>query len=329
MGDVFEFDIPICKCYNYNNDLQNGVVFMIYEGNDNYIFVSYAHRDSGRVLPLIDAMSKSGLRVWYDAGIEAGTEWPAYIEDHLRRASVLLAFMTPNTIASKNCRNEINFALHLEKEILIVYLEDTTLLQGMSLQLNSTQSLLRKSHPSDESFTRELVNARILQHCREDGADPVVPEREFQPHHLSNTRIKNICAIGTDDPNDLWVQGKYSRVINRDKHSVVFFHIFLLNPFGYTGTITNKYRIYNDENVLIFDYEATLEVMPNHDKVSFGWILVGEDGSFVPSGDYRFVCSVNGSPEFSYDFTVCADKDAAPKTSKKSLLEKIKAIFRD
>lgn len=139
---------------------------MVYNGNENYIFVSYAHADSEKVLPIVDALDKSGFRVWYDSGIEAGTEWPEYIEERLSNANVILVFMTPSAVESRNCRNEINFALELKKEMLVVYLEDTVLLKGMRLQLNSTQSMFRKYHRSEEEFYRELLKAKILQSCR-------------------------------------------------------------------------------------------------------------------------------------------------------------------
>lgn len=133
----------------------------------NYIFVSYAHKDSDEVIPTIDALSNAGFRVWYDSGIEAGTEWPEYIEEHLENARVVLVFMTPATVQSRNCRNEINLALEMKKDVLVVYLEDTTLLKGMRLQLNSTQSLFRKNHQSNETFYQALMEAKILQCCRD------------------------------------------------------------------------------------------------------------------------------------------------------------------
>ena len=147
---------------------------MVYEGNDKYIFISYSHKDADKVLPLLQTMADSGLRFWYDSGIEAGTEWPEYIEDRLIHAEVVLVFMTPAAVESRNCRNEINFALELKKEILVVYLEETTLLKGMRLQLNSSQSLFRRHHDTQQTFEKELVDARILQLCRDGAAAPVV-----------------------------------------------------------------------------------------------------------------------------------------------------------
>ena len=153
---------------------------MVYQGNDHYIFISYAHADSDRVLPVAEALQNSGFRVWYDSGIEAGTEWPEYIEERLANSKVVLVFMTPAAVESRNCRNEINFALELKKEILVVYLEETTLLKGMRLQLNSTQSMFRAHHRSEETFLKALLEARVLQCCKE-GVVEAAPVRPAAP----------------------------------------------------------------------------------------------------------------------------------------------------
>ena len=290
-----------------------------YEGNENYIFLSYAHKDSHVVLPIVEGLIAMGFRIWYDSGIEAGTEWPEYIEDHLKRASVVLVFMSPSTVASRNCRNEINFALELDKDILVAYMEDTELGKGMRLQLNSSQFIYRNNHATEDSFFQALAEARILQHCREGGPRGAAPRPEPAPaapqgFHTETpgfptSMVSNICSIGTNDVNDLWPKGVYSTKINRDTHNVVFFHMRLLRRFGFHGTIRTHYRIYNSGNDLVFDHETTLAIQPDYDRISTGWILKGNDGSFVPSGEYRFECSINGSPAFSYHFTVCGNED--------------------
>ena len=55
------------------------MIYSVYEGSEPYIFVSYAHKDAAMVMPLITGLQDRGFRVWFDAGIEAGTEWPEYI----------------------------------------------------------------------------------------------------------------------------------------------------------------------------------------------------------------------------------------------------------
>ena len=66
-----------------------------YEGQEPYIFISYAHKDSNTVLPIIQGLQERGFRVWYDAGIEIGTEWPQYIATHLKHCHSCLAFVSP------------------------------------------------------------------------------------------------------------------------------------------------------------------------------------------------------------------------------------------
>jgi len=306
---------------------------MTYGSNENYIFISYSHKDAPKVSKYIDALQKNGFRVWYDAGIEAGSEWPEYIEEHLKNSAAVLVFMTPNTVESRNCRNEINFALELEKEMLIVYLEETELLKGMRLQLNSTQSLLRKNHPSDDTFIHELINARMLQCCRgeaqtTDSASPKSTENNEQ----AVSRISMINAIGSQNKNEFWPKGTYSSTINRDEFSCIAFHINLLEPFGFEGRVLNKYKIYNSDNNLIFDDVKPLDVKESYDRVAFCWVVKGTDGSVIPSGDYRFVCSINNSPEFTYHVTVTSNEDLVEKTpasEKTSFFSKLKKLFEN
>lgn len=298
---------------------------------ENYIFISYAHKDAGKVLPILERMTKANLQIWYDAGIEAGTEWPEYIEEHLKNAASVVVFMTPNAINSKNCRNEINLALDLDKPILVVYLEETELIKGMRLQLNSTQSLFRKNHTSHEDFLQELINARILQPCRL-GAEANVNEMPKSKKSASNRQIiiSNICSIGSNDAKNPWPTGVYSNLINRDRFAVVYFHIKLLKNYGMTGTIHCKYQIFNSKEQLIYDSETDVFMQPNYDRLSTGWVLKGADGSYVPSGEYRFECTIENSALFSHIFKVTSDEDDAQRRpQRRSFWDRMKSAFSD
>ena len=138
----------------------------VYEGKEPYIFISYAHKDSQRVLPIVMALQEQGFRVWYDAGIEAGTEWPEYIAEHLVNSQVFLAFISKASVASHNCYREINYAIDLQKSHLVVYLEDVKLSVGMQMQLGVMQAMFRTRHSNEASFLEELCSSRVLQVCK-------------------------------------------------------------------------------------------------------------------------------------------------------------------
>lgn len=156
--------------------------FKAYEGSKPFIFVSYAHKDSDKVYPIISQMNSEGYRIWYDDGISAGSEWPEYIARHLDKCDAVLFFATPASVASDNCRREVNFAMSRSKKFLSIVLEPTDFTLGMELQLSSQQSIMKYELPSDELFYSKLYAAPMLESVRRDfgeideevpaGADP-------------------------------------------------------------------------------------------------------------------------------------------------------------
>ncbi len=138
-----------------------------YEGTEPYIFISYSHRDSDRVFPILKHLAGKGYRLWYDEGIDPGSEWPEAIASHLAKCYLCIAFISRNSLNSQNCRREINFALNPQKKLrfLSVMLEEAEMTPGMELQLSTYQSILKYTHPSDEYFYDKLDHVEPLQPC--------------------------------------------------------------------------------------------------------------------------------------------------------------------
>ena len=138
-----------------------------YEGDKNYVFVSYSHADSEIVLPVLKKLYDNGYRIWFDEGIDPGTEWPESIAIHLSQCKVLLAFLSNNSINSSNCKREINYGISLNKEFLSVVLEPIKMTPGMEMQISSYQSLLSYKYPDQEAFEDKLMSLDILKSCQE------------------------------------------------------------------------------------------------------------------------------------------------------------------
>ena len=130
-----------------------------------YAFISYSHRDSDQVMPVLDRLKRRDVAVWYDQGIEVGSEWPEFIAQALVGARCVIAFITPNSVASQNCRREINFAISKGIDVVAAYLEPTDLSPGMELQLNTLQALYRENYPDEDAFVEALMAARVLEPC--------------------------------------------------------------------------------------------------------------------------------------------------------------------
>ena len=99
--------------------------FKPYEGKRPYVFISYSHRDSKKVLDIISTLNDRRLRLWYDEGIPAGSDWPKNIETHMRGSAAVLFFASATALASPNCYSEIKTAVSLKKPVLLIPLEET------------------------------------------------------------------------------------------------------------------------------------------------------------------------------------------------------------
>ena len=138
-----------------------------YEGREPYIFISYSHKDSDRVFPILKYLDEKGYRIWYDEGIDPGTEWPESIAQHLMHSAVCIAFISENSLASQNCRREINFALSRNQiGFLSVMLEDAKMTPGVELQLSTYQSLLMYKYRGQDEFYDKLIHVDLLEPCK-------------------------------------------------------------------------------------------------------------------------------------------------------------------
>ena len=138
----------------------------VYEGNEPYIFISYAHRDSAAVFEVLSELQARGYRLWYDDGIAPGSEWPEDIAQHLDAAAMVIAFVTPSSMASQNCRREISFSLAREKPFLSILLEPTDVPLGMQMQLFAQQSIVRYNYDSWDGFIKKVLSCPDIEPCR-------------------------------------------------------------------------------------------------------------------------------------------------------------------
>ncbi len=112
-----------------------------YVGNGPYVHVCYAHDDSATVLGDIAWLTRQGINVWYDEGIPAGSRWSDELAARIRQASLFLFFVSPNSVHSNHCINEVNFVSDLDKPFVAVQIQDTILPDGMKLMIGAKQTI--------------------------------------------------------------------------------------------------------------------------------------------------------------------------------------------
>ncbi len=143
----------------------------VYEGNENYLFISYSHKDQLKVDRILNVFDENNIRYWYDAGIEIGEEYSDTIAQHIKDSYCVVSFISENSKNSKYCKRERHYGIEqLDKIPFTIYLEDVTLSSGEEMMLRSFQTLNYFEFKTKEAFEEKIINAPIIKDCkRSDG----------------------------------------------------------------------------------------------------------------------------------------------------------------
>jgi formylglycine-generating enzyme required for sulfatase activity len=155
--------------------------FEAYSGDGPSIFISYAHADKVVVFDAIRQLHEKGANIWYDEGIQAAGEWVEEIAHAIKDSVLFLVFISPRSIDSRYVRQEIGYASSLNKEILTLFVEDTSLPAGLSLILQQFQSLAL----TDETWKPKALKAifdRMENSSFDDQDSRAVTESEEVDH---------------------------------------------------------------------------------------------------------------------------------------------------
>ena len=108
-----------------------------------YVFVSYSHADEELVMPEVGWLEESGVRVWYDEEISAASRWRDAIAERIANCNLFVLYLSSNSAISKVCREELEFAIDQDRQILTIMVEEVDLPEGIRLAITHRQALMR------------------------------------------------------------------------------------------------------------------------------------------------------------------------------------------
>ena len=162
-----------------------------YQGDESYIFVSYAHKDAKDVYPAIASLAGHGYNVWYDEGIRAGEDWAQTIGKALEKAGLLLLFASGNFFKSQNCLREVAYALEHHIPMLTVCLGKVSLPEDLQRDLQVFQmvdlSKMRTYGGFVQAIAPALASAGLSHEEITPAKDPVVK--------IQGRRIRRILLL--------------------------------------------------------------------------------------------------------------------------------------
>ncbi len=177
----------------------NNKIITPYHGNKPYIFVSYSHRNMDDAMEIVNQLQSNCYRVWYDEGIDPGSEWDENIASHVENCGFFIALLSQEYLSSSNCKDELNYARDLEKPRLLIYLDDIQLPGGMQMRLSRLQAIHKYRYDDKESFYEKLFVSKGIDTCLEvndlEDANDIIQET----YELNNpdASLRLICVLDT------------------------------------------------------------------------------------------------------------------------------------
>ena len=121
-----------------------------------YVFVCYAHDERAAVLEQIEWLRGEGFNVWYDEAIAVGSRWSEDLARAVDGCAAFLYFLSPRSVSSRYCLDEVHFALECGRPIVPVELAPVSLTPGLKLSLGGTHRLFMHRMDAAE-FRRQLA----------------------------------------------------------------------------------------------------------------------------------------------------------------------------
>ena len=259
----------------------------------------------------LQVLIEAGVNVWYDEGIDPGSEWPDEFADSISRCKALLFFASPDSVASRNCNNEIQYARDHDKPIVLVYLEQMELPPALQLTLATTHALQRYS------LDRATYRAQLIGALRDETghAPQRAPRFAMTPRRRERlgwsfvlvlvAAVAGYLALRSPPPRDSTPGTRFSIEVpaNLDITPESYFEMFVAPPLAISPDgrdLVYSARDTNGEYHLFWravDRFDARQIPETNGATSPFFSPDGEDVGFVAQRSLRKVALRGGRPE--------------------------------
>ncbi len=129
--------------------------FEAYTGSEPYLFVSYSHRDTAKVYPILDALHDRKYRIWYDESCENGNDFRDELRHRIEDCSAVVLFVSESSMTSPFCGMEIIVARENGKRLYPIYLDDAAAVPP------AFEILLSNTHHSTADNMDKLIRSMV------------------------------------------------------------------------------------------------------------------------------------------------------------------------
>ncbi len=118
------------------------------------VFISYSRKDKVFIRKLNDALDAAGINAWVDwEGIPLSSDWMAEITRAIESADAFLFTISPDSLASKVCAQELELGIKLNKKIVPILYRDPVKGSEMHPKLSATNWVYMRTKKDDFNAT--------------------------------------------------------------------------------------------------------------------------------------------------------------------------------
>lgn len=126
----------------------------IYEGNEPYVFISYAHEDDQAMKDIKSLFENFGIRYWYDQGLHSGDDWNSVIAERLFKSSACVVLLSPTSVKSVYVKNELSFAIAHEVPVHALKVKEFDIPIDIEIMTGSTQRI-----DDSKNYEQKLIDS--------------------------------------------------------------------------------------------------------------------------------------------------------------------------
>ena len=141
------------------------------------VFISYSSRDKVLLEKVVKALRQAHEQVWFDEELSGGEAWWRKILEQIRDCDVFIAALSKNSLDSKPCVAEVQYAQALGKPILPVHIGPM-----VSMRLNplAAMQIIDYQNPTIETSIELISNVHARRATLQPLPDPL-PEEPPMP----------------------------------------------------------------------------------------------------------------------------------------------------
>ena len=120
------------------------------------VFISYSRKDKPFIKKLHEALDTQGVRAWVDwEGIELASDWMETITSAIQSTDALIFVISPDSLQSKVCKDELELGLKLNKKLIpVLYREPDSKIEMPDKLAATNWVYLREEDNFDETIPR-------------------------------------------------------------------------------------------------------------------------------------------------------------------------------